>query len=321
MSPRAKIHSFGVLLVAAALAIFLWSRLALHRAEAVLADVTARRTELIKEARQGASPKSPERLKAVPASVPDRTKSVPGGRANPVGVLMGDAKLQMAYFTARRASLPSTYGPLFRALNLSPDQTKLLEDRIMDRDQQFFDIVSTVPDAIRSISYAGNSPFIRNPFLLTSNSEDGQGLQPGTPDSQAAAELLRQNDASFQESATALLGPAGYQQLLQYERMLPVRDVVDNLGSNAAVAGAPLNAGQADQLTQILANASSTYQQGAAAARGENGVDWSQAMTQAAQVLSPDQLVTLQAQVAPIQSMRQLRTAVSAAGGLGDTAK
>ena len=91
-------------------------------------------------------------------------------------------------------------------------------------------------------------------------------------------------------------------------------------GNSAAATATPMNADQADQLTEILANASSSYQRGGVARPGF-AINWDKALPQAAQVLSPDQLAVLQAQVAPTQSMAQLKRAVVDAGGLGDTAK
>jgi len=319
MSPQAKFHAGGLLAVVLALALLLWAHLARQRVEADLAAVLARQAELITAARRHASPKAPEALRSALVS---RAEADPAGsrrNAGPMGVLMRDAKLQLAYFAARRANLPSTYGPFVRSLKLSADQARSLEDRIMERDEQAFDILSSVPDAIHSTYYGGTDPFLHTPFLIASNSEDGKPVE-GTPDGQAAAALLQQNDASFQQAATALLGPAGYEQLQQYERQLPVRDAVDSLGNSVAATATPMNAEQAEQLTQILANASRTYQRGGVARPGEQ-INWDQAMPQAARILSPEQLAVLQAQIAPTQSMTQLRNAVRDAGGMGDTAK
>jgi hypothetical protein len=316
MTPRTKFYAAASGAILVVLAGLLWTHIARLRVETALAQVTAQRAALVESARRSG------RLKAVLESARHVSRPAAAGprAASPLRVLMGDARLQLLYFAAHRANLPSTYGPLFRSLKLSPDQMRQLEDRIMQRDEQFFDIVSAVPDAIQGASYGGGGLFNRNPFLITSHSEDGDPLQPSTPDGQAAAELLRQNDAAFQEAATALLGPAGYQQILQYERTLPVRDAVDGLGNNLAASQAPLTPEQADQLTQALASASSPYQNGGVARAG-NFIDWDESVAQAAQILSPPQLATLQAQVAPAQSMRQLRATVREAGGFGESGK
>src|SRR5881394_100282 len=102
--------------------------------------------------------------------------------------------------------------------------------------------------------------------------------------------------------------------------MLPVRDSVDGLGIRLADAGAPLSSSQADQLTQIFANATTSYQHGGMA-RGNLIYDWDQTKVQAAAVLTPEQRAVFQQQIAPAVASRQLRNAIREAGGFGEMQK
>src|SRR5205814_5283202 len=125
----------------------------------------------------------------------------------------------------------------------------------------------------------------------------------------AVQAMRRQSDETMQAAERELLGEAGYQQLGEYERTQPMRDFVGDLAASLVFSGDSISAAQANQLTQILAEASETYRQGARApspwadlqgaifarqpARGS--IDTEAVLARARTVLSPTQYASLEA--------------------------
>jgi len=192
----------------------------------------------------------------VPATGPKGT-----GQANPrpnaTDLILKDPKLQMLYLAAARFNQAMTFGPLFVALKLSPAQQEHFMDIAMAREQTNTDLL-----AVRR----------------------AQGLSADDP----AVAALRQEAADEAKSAQlALLGPAGYQQVLEYGRTLPVRFMVGQFAGAAAVEGSPLSLQQAEQMTQALAAASSAYRSGGSV--DYLSLDWDAADQQIAGILTPAQ--------------------------------
>lgn len=105
-------------------------------------------------------------------------------------------------------------------------------------------------------------------------------------------ESVRELSRKAQEEHTAvmreLLGEEAATIVRDYNRMGSARNAVGEIGGAAAMAGVPLSATQAQQLYDILSNASSTYQKGGFA--DLRSIDWTAADAQAAKILSPAQL-------------------------------
>lgn len=313
-------------MLAAVLAVYFWARRARSRAETAIADVLRHRAELIAQARRldaqrAATDRKTTALRTLlDAQSADGTDSAARDRVeDPLRVLMNDPQLQAAYFAAHKANLATRYGPVFRALKLNADQRARLEALLLQRDEQAFDVMSTVPNAVQS-RFLETGAFSRSPFVVGTNAEDGQPLRATTPEAQAAFALLQQATDAFAEQATTLLGRDGVAQLENYERTLPVRDFVDGFGQGLADTPAALTPTQYDQLTQVLASASDTYQHGGTA-RGHMIYQWDQVAAQAATILTPEQLAAFQEQVASPVAARQLRTAIREAGGFGALGK
>ena len=215
-------------------------------------------------AREIAAAKSkPAQLAAAPAAPPaPRKGKVSGGPPlSEDALIQKSPHLQALYLASQRAELGRTYGPLFRTLHLTPDQIAKYEDAMIEYRGQEMDLQGTA---------------------------QAQGLGRSDP---AIAALQQQADQQLQAAKAAILGDAGAQQDQEYGRTLPVRALVAQIAGTVAFS-APLTPDQSDQMTQILAAASPSYQKGGAA--NWNNIDYAQADRAAAAILSPAQLAAWQ---------------------------
>lgn len=201
--------------------------------------------------------------------------------------------LRSDYFASERLNLEARYGPLLAELDLGPDQSARFKDLMVAHAQDLLEI--------RLAALPGGA--------------GGSGADVATRE--AADERLRAAQAE-------LLGDAGYRQLQQYERLLPVRYEVDTLAGSLVLTDAPLASAQAEQLVRIIANASVAYQNGAAAdtpmpGNGElltplmlahrsieENIDWNAVLTQAHAVLTPEQFDLFSNQVGRNQAVVRL---------------
>lgn len=207
--------------------------------------------------------------------------------------LRDDPALRSQYLTSERINLEGRYGPLLGQLGLSPEQTAKFKELLVEHAQELLELrLAALPGA-------------------------AAGPKTDIPSRDAAEERLR-------TAQTDLLGDAGYRQLRQYERLLPVRYEVDTLAGSLALTNVPLDSAQAGQLVQIIANASNTYRQGGDAdtpmpGNGEQltplmlahqaideNIDWNSVLTQARGVLSPDQFELFSNQIGRNQTVVRL---------------
>lgn len=107
----------------------------------------------------------------------------------------------------------------------------------------------------------------------------------------AVRKLYADEDQDFKQQEAGFLGDGLVNDMLAYERTVPVRSLTNAL-AGAAYIQVPLSADQGDQLTQILANQSVAYQSGHTAKTSD--LNFPAAMQQARTVLSPEQLAALQ---------------------------
>lgn len=207
--------------------------------------------------------------------------------------LRNDPALRSDYLTSERIDLAARYGPLLSRLGLSPEQ-----------EARFNELM---------VTHARELMQIRLAALPGATAEPDADI----PSRDAADERLRAAQAE-------LLGDAGYRQLQQYERLLPVRYEVDTLVGSLALTDTPLGPGQAEQLVQIIANASGAYQRGGDAdtplpGNGEvlmplmlahrsleENIDWNSVLSQAQAVLSPEQFELFSNQVGRNQAVVRL---------------
>jgi hypothetical protein len=112
-------------------------------------------------------------------------------------------------------------------------------------------------------------------------------------DDPVVAEFKKQKLAEYNAAMRDLSGSeAATQQLLEYERSVGARYIVGGMAGTATVAGAPLAAGQLEQLVQILSNNCRGYQRGGdtwgEVEWGDN-IDWKAVDVQARPILSDAQ--------------------------------
>ena len=127
-----------------------------------------------------------------------------------------------------RYSLGLRYGPLYRALNLAPDQIAVFEGALTEARQSAVDI-------------------------WTSAETLGVGAAVGnTPTATSLVRMTTASAAATQEKLKALLGEAGYQRYQQFESSGPARDTVKALAGAVYSSGMPLSAVQGETLAQVL---------------------------------------------------------------------
>ena len=129
------------------------------------------------------------------------------------------------------------------------------------------------------------------------------------PQDDATGALFRKSrqqiDDVFQAAQTELLGQAGYARFEFYERSALLRNFVDAWAGNAAVAGTPITAVQADALIAAMAAASRQGPPGTQAQM--QGIDWPVVLARAEQVLATPQLAAFRNAAIPYWNMDRLR--------------
>lgn len=208
--------------------------------------------------------------------------------------LQKNPRLQAGYLASERMNLAMRYGPLLQELGLTPEQADRFNNLMAEHTERLLDL--------KLIARA-------------------QGLAESDP---ANATLVKQADDQLSAAQLDLLGVSGDLRLQEYERTLPVRGQASALAGALALTDSPLSAQQAEQVTQILANASKGYQRGGKADRPmpgngepltplmlahqtvEETVDWGTVLTQSRGVLSDAQFALFEAYVTKDQSMVRL---------------
>lgn len=271
MIARTKMLLAGVAVTTALVLVFAWQQ---RRATREFKSLHAAAIQQRMQAEADARSLNP-RLRAAetnPAgrpAAPPREKSS-GGEAVSTGspadaisslkpreLLAKDPLVQVLWVASRRAQITASYGPLFQALGLAPDQIEKFQAVALRREEQAMDLAAVM----QSHQLAGNDP--------------------------AIAALRRQADAEEQAARRELLGSAGYGRLQDYLRTLPARDMVSGLAGAAALSGAPFSAAQAEELTNAVAGASLRYQAGSVADLTD--VNWEEADRVARTLLSDAQ--------------------------------
>lgn len=263
---NALIISLG-LLIAAPLAVLAWrdrqttrdTESAVGRIETERTAMRATRTAL--EQRLAAAEQKRAALQAQQARTAAARKSpsaAPQAISTVADRLGADPKLQALYFAGLRNQIAVNFGPFFRRAALGPDQVARMQEVLLKKSEQEMDLQMTART---------------------------QGVTMNAPEIRALNEKF---DAETQTAEREALGDAAYAQFKDYERSAAVRDVVQGLVGMAVLEGAPLTASQAEQLGQVLANASPSYRQGGRVKYEE--IDWSAAEGELKSVLSDAQL-------------------------------
>jgi hypothetical protein len=201
--------------------------------------------------KQEARPRS-----AAPSEPP--APSQRGPRSTIAERLRSDPQLQLLWLADRKATLASMYAPLFRSLSLTSEQQAAFLELAIAREEKDFDLMN-----------------IRG---------DSNVRENGT----AVSELRTQADVEMKMGEKQLLGPDGFEKLQAYVRMAPARDLVSDFAGTASLSGIPMNSEQAEQLVQLVANASAKFNNGSNVSGFD--IDWNQVDANASQLLSPAQL-------------------------------
>lgn len=211
------------------------ARTALQAAGSRLAAAELRQSarEAARTARRETARSALETLDPARAAAMERIARFPWRDA----VLEKNPALQARYFATRRSELRARYGDFVAAARLTEAQTERLFAILNEARAREMDLNATMRD---------------------------QALAESDP---ALLKLRADADAKTRAAELELLGEADYARLGEYERMLPIREFVDNLAGNLVFLDATLTPEQADGLTQIMAEASEDYRQS-----GKSGV-------------------------------------------------
>ena len=172
----------------------------------------------------------------------------------------GHSEARANYLRAVRDGLSTTWGLLFKSLNLSPDQENKLQDLLAERE-------------------ANN--------ITVEAAAQAKGLDESAPEIQALDDQL---DAANKAAIRQLLGKAGYDAVRDYRHAEEVIPVVDQLAASVYNMAEPLTGDEAMALTRVLADSSQKNDSG----RVIGGtVNWDQAMVRAQAILSPAQIGAL----------------------------
>jgi hypothetical protein len=213
--------------------------------------------------------------------------------------LLNNPDFRKLQATTIKGQLAPRYAPLFKELNLPPDQLAQFQNLLVEKQQAMADAMAAARE---------------------------QGISPMS-DPQAFHQALDDAQNSLNDQIHSVLGDSGYNQYQQYEQTQPERNLVTQLQQSLSYTSAPLSDAQANQLIQLLQQeAAQASAAGAAAAPGKSGyavmvspqngvtvslngpppaID-SQVLSQAQGFLSPQQMQALQEMQAQQQAQQQM---------------
>jgi hypothetical protein len=112
-----------------------------------------------------------------------------------------------------------------------------------------------------------------------------QGLKP---EDTVLQKLRRDVVNDYETGVKSLLGDNGYREYRNFERISGIREMINGVvGGSVLVAREPLSTYQAEQLIQIMANASAQFRNGGHAT--ESDLNWDVIDEQAQAILTPTQ--------------------------------
>jgi RNA polymerase sigma factor (sigma-70 family) len=188
-----------------------------------------------------------------------------------------NADFQRAIIEGQKSGLGVRFGPLYKNLNLSPEQVAKFEQRLADSFQDEVDFAA----AIHAKGFAPNDP--------------------------AIATLATTEKARLETDLRAILGEAGLRDYQNYERSYGAREMVNTLLGNLVYNGSLLSPQQVNQLTQVLAEQSPAYQKGGRVPGRAQDVKWDSVVDQATQFLLPPQLDALRAVAEQARAIRRVQ--------------
>jgi hypothetical protein len=147
-----------------------------------------------------------------------------GGRFGGFAAVAGNPEFQKLLAIQMRGRIDQTYGPLFKSLNLTPDQLNQLQGLLADKQQALLDVMQAARE---------------------------QGINPRTdPDGFKALmnQAVTQADSSIQQA----LGDASFAQYQQYQQTLPERNTVNSLQQSLSYTQTPLTEDESNQMIGLL---------------------------------------------------------------------
>jgi len=186
------------------------------------------------------------------------TASKPTAGKRTTDLIADDPATEVKMSQWQRAIVGVEYGPFFRRYGISREQIEKFQDDWVKRAEADIDLRAAA-------------------------------RQQGPAGADTVAALQAQSKAANEQATRALFGSEAYEQLKEYERTLPVRNIlVFGLAGAAAMDGVPLSAQQGDQLWHAALEASGNNPK----ADGEtmlNNMDWTALDARVQQILSPAQ--------------------------------
>jgi hypothetical protein len=146
------------------------------------------------------------------------------GRWGAFAQLANNPEFQKLVSIEARARISQVYGPLFKQLNLSPEQLNQFQSLLADKQQALMDVMQAARE---------------------------QGLNPRT-DPEGFKTLVNQAISQSDQAIQQALGDAGFQQYQQYQATLPERNVVNSLQQQLSYTQTPLTDDQANAMISVL---------------------------------------------------------------------
>jgi hypothetical protein len=228
-----------------------------------------------------------------------------------IAELASNAEFQRLLAIQMKGRISQTYGPLFKQLNLSPDQLAQFQTLLADKQQALMDVMQAAREQ-------GINP-----------RQDPDGFKT------LVGQAVTQADNAIQQA----LGDAAYQQYQQYQQTLPERNTVNTLQQQLSYTQTPLSEDQANALIALLQQTQPQRSGGGTAGTGNGGDSGpspmslingggnakvtNDAISQASGVLSAPQVAVLQQiqqQQQAQQQMQQLFRAANQGAASGGAA-
>lgn len=206
-----------------------------------------------------------------------------------IAALMADPEYASAFNLQQRSRLDRTYADLFAQLNLPPATLSKLQDLLVEKQNTARDVFMAARE---------------------------EGLS-GRDNREELRALVEATQAEIDAEIRSAIGESNFAALQNYEQTGRQRAVVEQFESRLSYSGTPLNSAQAQALTGILAETSTTTggdsfrRGGDFPGGGRGGVQITDAAISRAQaVLSAAQLQSLQSLQAEQQAAQKLREAM-----------
>lgn len=146
-------------------------------------------------------------------------------RANEFMALMDKPEMQRLVALERKGALDARFAPLFKNLNLTPEQLDKFKNLLVEKQTSMMDVLAAARE---------------------------QGINPRT-DPAAFRQMVTDAQNEIDSSIKSTLGDAAFAQYQGFEQTQPQRNTVSQLEQRLSYSSTPLTASQSDQLVSILA--------------------------------------------------------------------